>query len=96
MLKTFALALTLAASAFVLPGGAAAAADPERPRAVAKAECRADNPDATRRETRQCARRAVRAARRSCRAERRADRPAFRARYGERPRRACVIARLRA
>jgi hypothetical protein len=95
MLKTFALALVLVSAAVALPGGAAAA-DPERPRAVAKAECRTENPDATRRETRRCARKAVREARRSCRAERRADRPAFRAKYGERPRRACVLARLRA
>jgi hypothetical protein len=96
MIKTFALALVIAAGAVALPGGAAAADPAERPRAVAKAECRTENPDATRRETRRCARKAVREARRSCRAERRADRPAFRAKYGERPRRACVLARLRA
>ena len=95
MLKPLALALVVLVGAIALPGGAAAA-DPERPRAVAKAECRSESPDAARREIRRCARRAVREARRSCRAERRADRPAFRAKYGERPRRACVLARLRA
>ena len=93
MLKTLVLALALLTAATALPSGATAA-DPERPRAVAKAECREDAPDATRREIRRCARKAVREARRSCRAERRADRPAFRAKYGERPRRTCVVARL--
>ena len=96
MVKKLALALVLASGAVALPGGAVAAGDPDRPRALAKAECRSENPDATRRETRRCARKAVRAARRSCRVERRADRAAFRAKYGERPRRACVRARLTA
>ena len=93
MLKTLVLALVLVTGATALPGGAAAGG-PERPRAIAKAECREDAPGATRREIRRCARKAVREARRSCRAERRAARPAFRAKYGERPRRACVRARL--
>lgn len=97
MPKKLALTILLAIGAVALPGGAGAvAADPERPRAIAKAECREDMPDASRREVRRCARKAVREARRGCRAERRADRPAFRAKYGERPRRACVRARLTA
>jgi hypothetical protein len=89
------LALVAAAGVLMLPA-AAPAAKGEGVRAVAKAECRAENPGATKREIRRCARQDIRAARQACRAERAGDRKAFRAEYGKRPMRACVRERVTA